>query len=49
MKEAQELWLELPTTNPEAMQGEMLQLVSKYGLAPQPPLQGPDAGGNENA
>lgn len=38
MKEAQELWLELPTTNPEAMQGEMLQLVTKYGLAPQLPL-----------
>lgn len=38
IKEAQELWLELPTTNPEAMQGEMLQLVTKYGLAPQAPL-----------
>ncbi|MFT3722815.1 MAG: TraB/GumN family protein [Hyphomonadaceae bacterium] len=38
MKEATELWLELPTTNPEAMQGEMLQLVTKYGLAPQAPL-----------
>lgn len=38
MQEAQELWLELPTTNPEAMQGEMLQLVTKYGLAPQTPL-----------
>jgi uncharacterized protein YbaP (TraB family) len=38
MKEAHELWLELPTTNPEAMQGEMLQLVQKYGLAPQLPL-----------
>ncbi len=38
MKEAQDLWLELPTTNPEAMQGEMLQLVTKYGLAPQLPL-----------
>jgi uncharacterized protein YbaP (TraB family) len=38
INQANELWLELPTTDPEAMQGEMLQLVSKYGLAPQAPL-----------
>lgn len=38
INQADELWLELPTTDPEAMQGEMLQLVSKYGLAPQAPL-----------
>ena len=28
------LWLELPTTNAEAMQGEMMVLVSRYGLSP---------------
>jgi uncharacterized protein YbaP (TraB family) len=37
---AGELWLELPTTNPEAMQGEMLALVAKYGLSPATPLSG---------
>jgi uncharacterized protein YbaP (TraB family) len=35
---ASELWLELPTTNAEAMQGEMLALVAKYGLSPATPL-----------
>ena len=33
-KLATELWLELPTTNPAAMQGEMMQLVARYGLSP---------------
>lgn len=32
--EAQELWLELPTTDTEKMQGEMLALVARYGMAP---------------
>ncbi|MDP3492057.1 MAG: TraB/GumN family protein, partial [Hyphomonadaceae bacterium] len=32
--ESNELWLELPTTNAEAMQGEMMVLVSRYGLSP---------------
>lgn len=36
--EAQELWLELPTTDPQAMAGEMMPLVSKYGLSPDAPL-----------
>ena len=38
MKEAQQLWLELPTTDPQAMAPEMLQLVTKYGLSPGTPL-----------
>lgn len=32
--EADELWLELPTTNPEKMAGEMMGLVARYGLSP---------------
>jgi len=32
--EAEELWLELPTTDPAAMSGEMMPLVAKYGLSP---------------
>lgn len=32
--ESQELWLELPTTDAQAMQGEMMVLVSRYGLSP---------------
>ena len=32
--ESQALWLELPSTNPEKMAGEMLALVSKYGMSP---------------
>ena len=32
--ESTSLWLELPTTNAEAMQGEMMVLVSRYGLSP---------------
>lgn len=36
--EASELWLELPTTNPEELAGEMMALVSKYGLSPAKPL-----------
>jgi uncharacterized protein len=38
LAEAKELWLELPTTNAEAMQGEMMQLVARYGLSPATPL-----------
>lgn len=38
MKEAQELWLELPTTDPATMQSDMLKIVQKHGLAPQLPL-----------
>lgn len=38
MGEAGELWLELPTTDPEAMRGDMVQLVSRYGLSPAQPL-----------
>ncbi len=34
MAEAGELWLELPTTNANAMQAEMMVLVSRYGLSP---------------
>lgn len=40
MKEAQQLWLELPTTDPQAMAPEMMQLVTKYGLSPGVPLSG---------
>lgn len=36
--EASELWLELPTTNAEAMAAEMMPLVVQYGLAPGNPL-----------
>lgn len=32
--ESQALWLELPSTNPEKMAGEMLALVGKYGMSP---------------
>lgn len=32
--ESDALWLELPTTDAAAMQGEMLVLVSRYGLSP---------------
>lgn len=32
--ESRELWLELPTTNAAAMQGDMMVLVSRYGLSP---------------
>ena len=38
MKDAQQLWLELPTTDPQAMAPEMMQLVTKYGLSPGTPL-----------
>ncbi len=38
MKDAQQLWLELPTTDPQAMAPEMMQLVTKYGLSPGAPL-----------
>jgi uncharacterized protein len=38
MKEAQQLWLELPTTDPQAMAPEMMQLVTRYGLSPGAPL-----------
>ena len=36
--EAQDLWLELPTTNPEAMSSELMPLISKYGLSADNPL-----------
>lgn len=36
--ESTELWLELPTTDATAMLGEMIPLVSQYGLAPGNPL-----------
>lgn len=36
--EADELWLELPTTNPEAMASEMMGLIQKYGLSLARPL-----------
>jgi uncharacterized protein YbaP (TraB family) len=36
--EAKELWLELPTTDPAAMAGEMMPLVMQYGLSPGKPL-----------
>jgi uncharacterized protein len=38
MAEAKELWLELPTTDPMAMAGEMMPLVTQYGLSPGKPL-----------
>jgi len=36
--EASELWLELPTTDANAMAAEMMPLVVQYGLAPANPL-----------
>jgi uncharacterized protein YbaP (TraB family) len=38
LNEAQDVWLELPTTDPNAMAGEMMTLVSQYGLSPATPL-----------
>lgn len=38
MKEAEELWLELPSADPASMQADMLRMVQKHGLAPQLPL-----------
>lgn len=38
MKSADQLWLELPTTDPQAMAPEMMMLVTKYGLSPGLPL-----------
>lgn len=38
LAEAKELWLELPTTNADAMQDEMMALVRKHGLSPALPL-----------
>lgn len=35
---SKELWLELPTTDPAAMAGEMMPLVAQYGLSPGKPL-----------
>lgn len=32
--ESTALWLELPSTNPEKMAGEMLALVGRYGMSP---------------
>jgi uncharacterized protein YbaP (TraB family) len=40
MKDAQQLWLELPTTDPQAMAPEMMKLVTQYGLSPGAPLSG---------
>ena len=40
MKEAGQLWLELPTTDPQAMAPEMMKLVTQYGLSPGAPLSG---------
>lgn len=31
---SRELWLELPTTDPQKMAGEMMALVARYGMAP---------------
>lgn len=31
---SRELWLELPSTDPEKMAGEMMGLVARYGMAP---------------
>ena len=36
--EAEQLWLELPTTNSEALAGEMMPLITQFGLAPATPL-----------
>lgn len=38
MNSADQLWLELPTTDPQAMAPEMMALVTKYGLSPGQPL-----------
>lgn len=38
MKSADNLWLELPTTDPQAMAPEMMTLVTRYGLSPGQPL-----------
>lgn len=36
--EAEQLWLELPTTNSEALAAEMMPLITQFGLAPAAPL-----------
>lgn len=38
MAEAEQLWLELPTTNSEALAAEMMPLITQFGLAPATPL-----------
>lgn len=38
MKEAEQFWLELPTTNAEELAPMMMPLISKHGLAPATPL-----------
>lgn len=38
MKEAEQLFLELPTTNAQELAPQMMPLISKYGLAPATPL-----------
>ena len=38
IKEAEQLWLELPTTNAEALAPQMMPLISQFGLAPATPL-----------
>ena len=38
IKEASQLWLELPTTNAEELAPQMMPLISQYGLAPATPL-----------
>jgi uncharacterized protein YbaP (TraB family) len=38
IKEAEQLWLELPTTNAEQLAPQMMPLITQYGLAPATPL-----------
>ncbi len=38
IKEAEQLWLELPTTNAEQLAPQMMPLITQFGLAPATPL-----------
>ena len=38
LKEAEQLWLELPTTNAEELAPQMMPLITQFGLAPATPL-----------
>lgn len=38
IKEAEQLWLELPTTNAEQLAPQMMPLIMQFGLAPATPL-----------
>jgi len=38
LKEAEQLWLELPTTNAEQLAPQMMPLITQFGLAPATPL-----------